>query len=195
LEIAMTDGPFKNLRLGIHWKRFAEAVQNDAVDSTERCALGSDALIRDILTDDTRALLRDLQSYVNQDQLEFDPLSSVESIFDGHSKSPFADTFQKELVFRLSGRISPDIAIRKALESSVSDQISKAANRIEEECIRARETGEMWRDQFDCTVVQARKTFDALARSEICDALLAGNKYAFKCAVSKRHGLDEGPRL
>lgn len=191
----MSDGPFKNLKLCRRWKRFVEAVQNDAFGSNECCALASDALVREILTDDVQPLLADLQAYARREQLDFDPLSSVESIFNGHSKMPFADTLQKEVVFRLSELIAPSNALWQALDASVSNQISVVRNRIEEECIRAREVGEMRQDQFDYTVTQASATFDLLARNKICEALLAGDKKAFKGAVSKKKGLDEGPCL
>lgn len=191
----MSDGPFRNLKLGNRWKRFAEAVQNDAVDASERRALALDALVHEILTDSNQALLADLQAHVRREQLDFDPLSSAESIFNGHSKTPFADILQKELAFRLSEQKQANSALDQAIEASVRDHISEVRNRIEEECIRARESGEMQQDQFDQTVTQASAIFDSLAPDEICDALRAGDKKAFKDAVSKKDGLDEGPSL
>ena len=128
-------------------------------------------------------------------QLDLDPLSSVESIFQSHSKTAFGDTLQKEVFLRLGDQMTPDAAIRQALEASVDNQISSARNRIQEECIGARESGEMWRDQFARTVTQANAAFDALAKGDICDALRAGDKDAFKNAVAKQEGLDEGPSL
>jgi len=191
----MTDGPFNNLKLGSCWKRFAEAVQNDAVDKAARCALASHALVREILTDETKALLADLHAFGRHEQLDIDPLSSVESIFNGHNKTPFADTLQKELAFRLNEQMPPDAAIEQALEATVSDQIGEARSRIEEECIRARDSGEMRQDQFDRTVTEANAAFDALSKNEICDALRAGDKNTFKGAVSRKEGVDEGPDL
>lgn len=191
----MTDGPFKNLKLGSHWKRFAEAVQNDAVDAPERCALAAHALVHETLSENTKALLVDLQAYVNRKQLDLDPLSSVESIFSGHNKTPFSDTCQKEIAYRLSEQTHPASALRQAVEATVIGLKSGARNRIEEECIRVRESGEMREDQFTHTVMQARATFDSLAIDEICDALYAGNKNAFKEAISKKDGLDDGPSL
>lgn len=191
----MTDGPFTNLRLDSRWKRFAESVQNDAVSESERCALASDALVREILTDLNQALLADLEAYVWQEQLDIDPRFSVERIFDRHSKTPFADILHRELTYLLDGQMRSDAAFGQALEASVSDQISEARNRIEEECIRARESGEMRQSQFDRTVTEASAAFDALAEDEICKALRAGDKNAFKEAVSKKEGLDEGPNL
>ena len=53
----------------------------------------------------------------------------------------------------------------------------------------------MKQDQFDRAVKQANATFDALPRSDICDALREGDKNTFKNAAAKKIGLDEGPSL
>lgn len=191
----MSDGPFKNLKLGKRWKRFAEAVQNDAFTSAECCDMASDAIVREILTDDVPSLLVNLQAYSSREQLDIDPLSSVENIFNAHIRAPFTDILQKEVMFRLSEQISPTDAVWQALGASVSVRISEVRNRIEEECIHAREAGKMRQDQFDRTVNQASAIFNALAKNLICEALLARDKSAFKNAVSKKNGLDEGPPL
>lgn len=191
----MSDGPFKNLRLGSRWKRFAEAVQNDAVAQASRCALASDALVREILTDGTRTLLADLHAYCDRQQLDLDPLASVERIFDDHSKTSFTDTLHRELAFRVNEQLPPPIAIGQALEAAVGQQIREAKSRIEEECIRACESREMMPEQLDRTVTQANAALDDLAQDEICNALRADNKNAFKDAVLKKEGLDEGPDL
>ena len=133
----MTDGPFRNLKLDKRWKRFFEAVQNDTVDSTEVCAFASDALMHEILTEDNKALLADLYAYEQKKQLDLDPVSSCDSIFDEHSKTPFSDFLQKELKYRLIEHVPPDIAINQALERSVDHQIVKAENHVEEECTSA----------------------------------------------------------
>lgn len=191
----MTDGPFRNLKLDKRWKRFFEAAQNDTVDRTEIRALASDALIHEILTEDTKALLADLHSYEQQKQLDLDPASSCDSIFDEHSKTPFSDFLQKELKYRLIEQVPPNIAINHALETSADHQILKARNHIEEECIRTHESGEMWQNQFNRTLMQVGDAFDTLNRGNIYDAIRAGNKNAFKNGASKKKGLDEGPNL
>jgi hypothetical protein len=127
--------------------------------------------------------------------LDLDPLSSVESIFIDYSKSAFADNLQKEVAPRLSLEINLGTAITEAVNASVSEQISKVRNRIEEECISAYERGEMKKDQFVCTLNQASAIFDRLDNNKICEALLSCNKSAFKAAISKKEGLDEGPQL
>lgn len=191
----MTDGPFKNLKLGSRWKRFAEAAQNDAVDEGQRCALACDALVHEILTDGTQALLTDLNAYANKRQLDIDPQSSVEAIFNNNDKTPFSDALQKELAFRLSEQNSTEAAISEALAAAVGHQVSEVRNRIEEECIRAHESEGMARDQFDRTVTQVRTTLEGLDTEAICNALRANERNAFKDGASKREGLDEGPSL
>jgi len=191
----MSDGPFKNLKLSKSWNRFVKAVQNAAFDRAECCALASDALVREILTDSVQALLADLQAYARRKQLDLDPLSSVESIFNVHMKTPFADTLQKEVTFCLSDGVAPVDAVQHALDAAVSEQIREARNRIEEECISAREGGGMLQDHFSRTISQSSTIFDSLIKNDVCKALLAGNKNAFKNAVSKKVGLDEGPSL
>lgn len=189
----MTDGPFNNLVLGRRWRRYADALLNDAVDSAERCALASDAIVQELLTDDTQALIKDLQIYASKKQLDFDPVSSIEMVFNNHDKTSFADTLQKELAFRLNEQTAPEIAIAQALDASVCDHIGEAKNRIEEECVHLRESGEMRQEQFDRAVNNSNATFDILTISNICDALRACDKFAFKKAASKKEGLDEGP--
>lgn len=191
----MPDGPHNNLKLGRRWKRFAAASYNNAADGIERCALAADALVREVLTDDTRALLTDLLDYAQRPQLDLAPVSTVQNIFSKHPKSAFGDTLQGEVEFRLWDKGAPDAAIEEALEASVDDQIRKAKIRMEEECIRARDCGEMRKDQSDCMVTRANVVFDGLPRRAICDALRKGDKDAFKGAASKRDGLEEGPSL
>ena len=191
----MTDGPFKNLKLARDWKRFAEAAHNDAVDIAQRCALAAHALLGEILTEDTQALLNDLLAYQRQPQLDMDPWSSVESIFDNHSKTAFSDTLRREMAFRLGDGMAPGAAIGEALEASVDDQIGKARNRIQEECIHARETGEIRQGQLERTITRANEAFDTMSGDDICDALRAGDHNAFKKPALKRKGLDEGPGL
>lgn len=192
----MSDGPFKNLKLGKRWKLFAEAVQNDAFDSAERCALASDALVREILTDNVKALLIELQAYAGRVQLDFaTTLSCIEDIFNRHSKTSFTDTLQKEVAFRVSEHMVLPDAIKQAVSAAVREQISEVKSRIIEECICKRDFGGMWQDQFNRTVRESSAILNDLATDEICDALLARNKKAFKAAVSKKVGLDEGVSL
>lgn len=191
----MSDGPFKNLKLGRHWKRFAEAVQNYAYTSAECSALAKNALLQEILTQDLKALLTELKDFASQVQLDLDALSAVEEIFSRHQKTSFADTLQKEVACRLSDQMPLADAIKQAVEAAVTEQKCEAKSRIVEECILSRDFEGMWQDQFNRTVRESSAIFNGLATNEICEAIFAGNNNAFKAAVSKKAGLDEGVSL
>lgn len=191
----MSDGPFKNLRLAKHWKKFAKAAYNDAFDRDECCGIASDAVVRDVLTEPVKALLSVLKAYVERNQLDFDPLFSVDKIFSEHSRVPFADTLQKEMSYRMNGNVAPGVALEQALVSTVNDQINMSRTRMQEECIRSCELGEMRQDQLERTIGRTDSIFESLNRNNICDAILACNKHAFRGTVAKKIGLDEGPSL
>ena len=191
----MPDGPHKNFELDHRWKRFVAASDNDAVEGADLEALAADALLRELMTDDTRALLKDLWEYQNGRQFELDPISSVTGIFSRYPKSAFSETFQKEYLVRLSDQRAPGSAIGEALHASVGDQIMKAKNRMQEQYILARERGTLGEDQFDRMVHRANAAFDQLKERAICDALRRRDKDAFSSAASKRKGLEDGPGL
>jgi hypothetical protein len=192
----MSDGPFKNLKLGKRWRLFTDAVQNDAFGKAERHAFASDALVREILTHDVKPLLLELTAYANREQLDFNCVSSsIEEIFNPHSKTSFTDILQKELAFRVSEQVPIADAIIQAVDAAVREQISEVKNRIIEECICQRDLGGMWQDQFNRTVRESSVILNGLATSEICQVVLAGNEKAFKAAVSKKVGIDEGVDL
>ncbi|MEQ9247381.1 MAG: hypothetical protein RLO21_15460 [Nitratireductor sp.] len=191
----MSDGPFTNFTLGSRWKRFAEAAENEATHITQRCALASDAILREILTEDNQALLIDLVAYAQRRQLDIDPRSRVVSIFESHSMTPFADILMKHVLVLLSDQSSMEFTIAQAIEEAVSDQIKIAKSRIEEECIRAREHGSMHADQFERTTAQIKATFDVLDKDHICRSVQGCNKNAFKEATVKQADENDGPYL
>jgi hypothetical protein len=191
----MSDGPFKNLKLGKRWKRFADAVQNDTFNCPDCCSMASHALMHELLTDNVRAILAVLQAYASRKQLDIDPSASVDSIFNAHMSTPFSDILQKQIAFRLNDQVSPADAVRQALEESVSNHSNDVRNRIIDECISAREAGDMRQDLFSISVKNVNSVFDSLAKDRVCEALLDGNKNAFKTAASKKQGIDEGPPL
>ncbi len=191
----MTDGPFKNLKLGKNWKRFAEAVQNETVDTNMRCSIASHAILQEVLAGDVPDLINRLQSYFNKEQLDIDPLSSIENIFADHSVAPFADTLEKELSYRLNDGMQPIDAFSEALEASIDVWINKIKNRIEEQCIHSLELKEMWSDQCNLTIRNSNMTLDNLDKKPLCNALLNGDKLAFKSSILKKAGIDDGPTL
>jgi hypothetical protein len=191
----MSDGPFRNLRLAKGWKKFAKAAYNDAFDLTECCAMASNAVVHDVLSDSVQALLSVLKSYVSQIQMDMDPLSSIEKIFNEHSKDQFVNTLQKEMAYRVSDNCTHSEVLEQALASSLDEQVNISRARFQDECIHLSETGEMQQVQLDRTINRANSVFESLDRQSISEAILACNKQAFKDAVAKKDGIDQGPSL
>ncbi|MFN6951135.1 MAG: hypothetical protein ACK4NE_00870 [Albidovulum sp.] len=191
----MTDGPFRNLKLGSGWKRLADAVQNDASSTTECGLLATDGLVRHLATKENCAAVQELQAYSQQPQLDFDPRAKIEETFDAHEKTPFLDTLEKELLYRIADGTPPAEALDRALDAAVKEEVGEARNRFEEECIRLRDTGEMSREACQRAIGKTNDAFDAVNSRDVCAAIREGDKNAFKSATAKREGLDEGPGL
>ena len=191
----MSDGPFKHLKLGSRWKRFVAATCNDAFDRAERCAFAKDALLREILTEDNRGLLRDLGTYARQLQPDLDPSLTVGPIFLRHAKTAFADIFQRELEMYLSDGVGLCVGFREALAASVQEQIRISRSRHHGELIQALEREELTHEQYDRSARHMSASFELIVVSDVCDALRAGDRAAFKEDVAKKTGLDDGPTL
>lgn len=191
-EVAITDGPFKNLKLGGCWKRLAEAVQNDAASAAECSAFASDALARHLVTKEHAKALQELDAHRNRDQLDLDPLGSVETVFDRCENTPFLDALQKELLYRIANDTPLGNTIAPALDAAIDTQIGEAQNRFQEECIRAQEAGEMTRSASDRAREKIESAFDAVENVKIRDALSAGKKDAFEKDLGRSNGVDEG---
>lgn len=186
----MTDGPFKNLKLDSRSKRFAEAVQNLAEDHETRCALGSHAIVNGILSGNDK-LIRELQSYGDDGQLDLDPKGSIKSIFDKHNKSEFSDDLQREVAMRLhEGEIFRE-AIDNALEACVERQIGKTLTRIQEAGFEAHREGPMYKDQLERLIEGSNQVVKSLDRERINEAVKSCNKHAFKQDTKKITGLDD----
>lgn len=186
----MTDGPFKNLKLDSRLRRFAEAMQNEAEDHETRCALGSHAIVNGILSGND-GLIRDLQSYGEDGQLDLDPKGPITGIFKKHHKSEFSDDLQREVAMRLhDGNKSRD-AIEKALDACVETNIGKTLTRIQEAGLEAHREGPMHRDQLDRLNEGVREVSKSLDRARIQGAVKSCDKNAFKLDAKKKTGLDD----
>jgi hypothetical protein len=125
--------------------------------------------------------------------MDLDPISSIEAIFDTHPRSSQMDILQKHLIADLREQMDPKAALDRALRSTAADWIDTAKNRIDEECIRSRDLGDMNRDSYPKALERNSDTFAAVSPDAFCDALISGNKRAFKQALQKKAGVDEGP--
>lgn len=190
----MTDGPYKNLPLDRRSKRFAEAVQNEAVDQDTRCAYANDAILYGI-SRENQELLHALQSYGQDGQLALDPKASIKSIFDAHPKSEFADHLQREVGLRLHEGEPFQPAINNGLEAALESTIGEFRTRIHEAGLEAHREGPMYKDQLDRLIEGCNNTVEGIDRQGLMKALREGNKDAFKQDIKKKEGLDEGPKL
>lgn len=189
----MTDGPFKNSRLSNKWKRYGEDLVNDATSQKERATQACHSMLGDVDMKVLTPLLKELQAYAQLSQMDLDPVSPVEAIFDSHQKSLLGDTLQKHLIANIRGQIAPEKALDDALISAAKDWIGVTKNRLDEECIRARDLGDMNTENYRKGIDRNRETFSAIDPAKLRDALVSGNKRAFGSAHQKKVGVDEGP--
>jgi hypothetical protein len=192
-EAAMSDGPFRNAELPSSWKRYGQDLVSDAASREERTTQACHSMIGDADMKTFSPLFDELKAHADRPQMDLDPVTAVETIFETHPTSPLADTLQRHLIANLRDQIRPEKALDQALDSTAKERISTTKNRLDEECIRARELGDMSREDYRKGIERNRETFAAIKPSELCDALATGNKRAFRQAVQKKAGVDEGP--
>ena len=189
----MTDGPFRNANLSGRWKRFGDDLVSDASSASERSAQASHSMLGDMDWSTVSPLLRDLTALFEDRQLDLDAVARASAIFGKHPKTPFLESLRRHVAASLrEGNYGSD-AIAQALNRSVRDWTGMARSRIEEECIRARDTGDMTWDNYRKGVARAREAFDGIECGQIARALLAGDRRAFSQATTRAVGVDEGP--
>lgn len=189
----MTDGPFRNAELSSRWKRYGQDLVSDAVSAEERMTQACHSMIGDVDMKAFSPLFGDLKAHAERTQMDLDPVSEVETIFESHPTSPLADALQRHLIANLLDQMPIGEALNRSLESTAKEWISTTTNRLDEECIRARELGDMKREDYHKGIERNCETFAAIKPNELCDALATGNKSAFRQAVQKKAGVDEGP--
>lgn len=189
----MTDGPFRNAELSSRWKRYGQDLVSDAVNAEERTMQACHSMIGDVDMKAFSPLFSDLKAHAERMQLNLDPVSAVETIFENHPTSPLADALNRHLIANLRDQMPIDEALNRSLESTAKEWIDTTKNRLDEECIRARELGDMKREDYHKGIERNHETFAAIKPNELCDALATGNKSAFRQAVQKKAGVDEGP--
>jgi len=138
-------------------------------------------------------LLGELQAHTLRPQMDLDPAASIETIFDSHPILPLADFLRRHLIANLRDQISPEKALDQALESTTKEWIGTTKNRLDEQCIRARDLGDMKLEDYRKGLARNHQTFSSIKVEDLCDALASGNKRAFSKALQKKIGVDEGP--
>ena len=189
----MTDGPFKNVALSSRWKQYVNDLVSDAASSEERAAQAYHSILGDMNVKAIGSLLSALKEHAQRPQIDLDPVSSAEAIFDSHAKSPLTDIFQKHLNANLRDQIPGERAQDQALQSTVTDLIAITKNRLDEKCILAHDLGNMNHEDYRKGIERNHETFDTIRPNKLCDALVSGSGRGFKQATRKKVGVDEGP--
>ena len=189
----MTDGPFRNIELSKRWKQYGRDLVSDAASVDERTLQSCHSMVGDLNLSEISSLLIAIKRHAARPQMDLDMKSAAETLFESCPKSPLTDTLQKHLMANLYERMPLDTALDQALQSTVADWIGITKNRLDEQCIRARDLGDMSQDDYRKGIERNAETFAGIDRSGLCDALVNGDKRAFKRAQQKKKGVDEGP--
>jgi hypothetical protein len=189
----MSDGPFRNAELSSRWKRYGQELVSDAASPEERTVHACHSIIGDVDMDAFSSLFKELKIHAERPQLDLDPVAAIEAIFEQHALSPLIDALQRHLIANVQDQLSPEKALNEALENTVKECVGTIKNRLDEECIRARDVGDMSREDYQKGIERNRETFAAIKPSGLCDALATGNKRAFRRAMQKKTDVDQGP--
>jgi hypothetical protein len=189
----MSDGPFRNAALSSRWKVYGQKLVSDAMTAAERTPQACHSMIGDVDMKAFHPLLCELKAHTQRPQMDLDPMSAIETIFDNHPILPLADFLRRNLVANLRDQISPEKALDRALESTTKEWIGITKNRLDEHCIRARDLGDMKLEDYRKGLERNHETFSAIKPDDLCAALVSGTKRAFSEALQKKSGVDEGP--
>lgn len=189
----MTDGPFRNAKLPSRWKRYGDDLVSDAVSREERVARVCHNMLADVDVKLFKPLWDALTEIGQNRQLELDPASSIESLFEAHPNSPHISSLQKHLFANLRNGSPIQEALNAGLSEAITEWREIDKNRFDEHCFSARDRGDMKAADCQKGIGRNRETFDAIELNVMCDALRTGNKNAFKPMLQKKEGLDEAP--
>lgn len=188
----MTDGPFKNAQLSGRWKRYGNSLANDSMSSNERTERVQSAILRDLCTKETRALVTELDAYVKRLQKDLFPRVAVNEIFDRHPTTPQSDTLRKFFSANLAKPMGVEGAWQFAFDSFVRHEAYGTKNRMFEECMSARDRGDLRGAKYSKAIRRNDEAFAALDLPKIRDHVLSG-KSAPRMAVQKKTGIEDGP--
>ncbi|MDL2400316.1 hypothetical protein [Rhizobium mayense] len=185
----MTDGPFRNSALTNRWKKYGQDLVSDAVSQDERVKQACHSVLGDIKAFDRP--YSELDARASRDQMDLDSAAATETIFDNNERSTLGDALERNLLCNLREGMPERKSLDLALEQAVDEILANAKNRIDEECIRARDVGDMGRSDFSKGLQRNRETFAAIDVGSVCAALENGNKNAFRRTARK--DVNDGP--
>lgn len=187
----MTDGPFRNLRLSSRWKTFGEQLVSDAASPAERIDQACHSMMTDAGVKEFSFMVHDLSAYVAQSQLTLDPVSDIEAVIERHPMSSLSDILRRNLIATIHDGLSPTEALQPAMDATIREWIGIVKNRLDEDCIQARDMGDMSRADYRKGLERNAEAFSGIDAKKLCQAIRDGNKKAF--SPPKNMSVDDGP--
>ncbi|TXR50494.1 hypothetical protein [Phyllobacterium endophyticum] len=187
----MTDGPFRNAPLSSRWKRYGQDLVSDAVSKDDRVKQACHSMLGDVDMKAFERLYSELNEKASRDQLDLDCVASTETIFDTHESSSLSEVLKANMLCNLREKLTERDALDAALASTVLDWIDMTKNRLDEDCIRARDVGDMSRSDYNKGMKRNGETFASIDAAQLRRALAESNKNAFKPVA--RRNVDESP--
>lgn len=187
----MTDGPFKNTKLPDRWKKYGDDLVSNAKSSSERTERVESAILRDLCTKETRALVIEIDTYVKRLQQDLIPRATVDAIFERHPTTPQSDSLRRFFTAYLANS-SLETAWQFGFDRWVKTEASRTQNRLVEHCISARDRGDLDRAKYPAAIERHEKAFAGIDYNKIRDGFF-GAKRPAKAGIAKKTGLDDGP--
>jgi hypothetical protein len=188
----MTDGPFRNAKLTSSWKRYGDDLVSEATSLGECAARACHSMLDEMDIKHVSALIRALQGKATEVQSDLDSGWSAAAVFAAHPPSLIGDQLQRHLSARLGSGIAFADAIELALHDTVKDWTRQTQIRMAEECMSARDRGDMARTKYDEGIARNSAVFASIDREALAACMRSGDKRAFKPVLNKT-GVDEGP--
>lgn len=187
----MTDGPFRNLRLSNRWKKFGEQLVSDAASHAERVNQACHSMITDAGMKEFTSMVQELSGYLAQSQLSLDPVGDVETVIERHPMSSLSDILRRTIIAEIEKGLPRTEALQTAMKATTREWVGIVKNRLDEDCIQARDLGDMSRVDYQKGLERNAEAFSGIDLEKLCRAMQDGDRRAF---TSPKHmTVDEGP--
>jgi hypothetical protein len=187
----VTDGPFRNLRLSTRWKKFGEQLVSDAASPAERVDQACHSMITDAGVKEFSFMVQELSACLARSQLTLDPVADIEAVIERHSMSSLSDIFRRTLLAKIHDGLPQADALQPAMYATTREWIGVVKNRLDEDCIQARDLGDMSWSDYRKSVERNAEAFSGIDVERLCQAMRDGDRRAF--SSPKKIGVDEGP--
>lgn len=183
----MSDGPWKSLPLGSHWKQVARRLETDAFTLAERREALESALSKEAEGLSLKAILRVVPN--GQGHL-FGLSEAIEALRQDHPGSKNLQTFLTYVCTAETGTASGCGVVESALADTLNECLLENSRSMEEHYIRKKQA--TW-GPVEARLKAVREAIDirGLASRIVADS---GSSARVRNTL-KRSGLDEGPQL